>query len=67
MALDLRDYSAERVGRLWTSEDHEYLLTALERIDQTCIAVWDQIRRETKDRPKRIGELLRLDELDTEQ
>jgi hypothetical protein len=64
MALDLRDYSADRVGRVWTREDHEYLLTALERIDQTCVEVWDRIRRETKEMPKRINEILRVDETD---
>jgi hypothetical protein len=62
MALDLRDYSVARIGSIWTKEDHQFLLLSLERIDQTCVNVWAQIRREARGEPKRLDELLGLGE-----
>ena len=61
MTLELREYSAAKKGHIWTSEDHEFLVSTLARIDQTCIDVWNQIRIQTREAPKRLDELLSLD------
>jgi hypothetical protein len=61
MIHDLRQFSFTKIGQTWTSEDHQFLLTALERVDQTCIAVWEKIRAERLTAPKRVDELLSLD------
>ena len=58
MTLELRQYSATKIGQTWTSEDHEFLVTALGRIDQTCIDVWNQIQRRNADgaqAPRRVA------------
>ena len=53
--------TATKIGQTSTSEDHEFLVTALRRINQTCIDVWNQIRIETRTAPKRLDELLSID------
>jgi len=62
MSLELREYSAAKVGQVWMSDDHQFLLVALARIDQTCIDIWSQIRSEMRAAPKRLDELLSLEE-----
>jgi hypothetical protein len=59
--LSCDNTSATKIGQNWTSEDHKFLLTALARIDQICIDVWNQIHIETRTAPKRLDELLSLD------
>ena len=61
MTLELREYSAASIGKIWTSEDHEFLVSTLARIDQTCIDVWNQIRIQTREAPKRLDEFLSFD------
>ncbi len=61
MSLDLRTYSEQRIGSVWSNEDHAFLTAALTRIDQTCLEVWEQIRKESKFRPLRLSELIALE------
>jgi hypothetical protein len=61
MALELSEYSAARIGQIWTSDDHDFLVRTLARIDQTCVDVWNRIRTETREAPKRLDELLSLE------
>lgn len=37
------DYSASRVGQIWTEEDHTALLRHLAQVDELCIAIWQQL------------------------
>lgn len=62
MTLDLRDHSAARIGSIWAQEDHQFLLRSLERIDQTCVDVWAKIRKEVRDAPKCLNEIVSLAE-----
>ena len=41
MKLEMREYSAAKIGQLWTSGDHQFLVAALDRIDQICVDVWN--------------------------
>ncbi len=34
------EYSASRVGHLWTNEDHAALLCHLAQVDELCIEIW---------------------------
>jgi hypothetical protein len=61
MTFELREYSAAKIGQIWTPDDHEFLVSTLGRIDQTCIDIWNRIRIETREAPKRLDELLSLD------
>ena len=58
MSIDLRNYSEQKIGLVWTEADHQFLMRALAQMDDVCLQVWDQIRREERQRPKRIDELL---------
>lgn len=40
------DFSAARVGKVWTEEDHAALLRHLAQVDELCIAIWKQLRTE---------------------
>ncbi len=40
------DYSASRVGQIWTAEDHAALLRHLAQVDELCIAIWKHLRKE---------------------
>jgi hypothetical protein len=44
--LSFLDYSASRVGRTWTEEDHAALLRHLAQVDELCIAIWKYLRKE---------------------
>jgi cytochrome P450 len=67
MSIDLRSYSAQKIGATWTEADHQYVLQALARIDDVCMRVWQQIRDEERERPKRIDELLAAGDGDSER
>jgi hypothetical protein len=43
MAVELSEYSAARIGQIWTSDDHDFLVRTLARIDQTCVDVNPEI------------------------
>ena len=38
------EYSASRVGQIWTDEDHAALLRHLAQVDELCIEVWKRLR-----------------------
>ncbi len=42
------EYSASRVGHIWTDENHAALLRHLAQVDELCIEIWKQLR--TNDR-----------------
>ena len=37
------EYSASRVGHIWTNEDHAALLRYLAQVDELCIEIWKRL------------------------
>ncbi len=37
------EYSASRVGRIWTNEDHAALVHHLAHVDELCIEIWKRL------------------------
>ncbi len=37
------EYSASRVGHIWTTEDHAALLRHLAQVDELCIGIWKRL------------------------
>jgi hypothetical protein len=61
MSIELREYAAAKVGQVWTSGDHEFLVATLSRIDQTCVDIWSHISQQAREVTKRLNELLSLE------
>ena len=38
------EYSASRVGQVWTDEDHTALLRHLAQVDELCFEIWKRLR-----------------------